>query len=236
MTLISFPPSSALVTRVAPGLGFRTDQLKKREHDPIAIVVHTTGSGPVAKFNDLAMRARHGWKCPGDAAAWIYGNTMPESGHYVIDGDNGQLVQIVPEDHIAMHVGSGHFHAYFAAPDRWGTIDTHWWGRRWAPKHSPVELAGGLLWKGGSCNANTIGVEVAPRVAAPRGAWSPAAWAKLTALLREISARYHIPLDREHIVTHSDASPLSRSASDKPWDPYEATWTPELLEQHLHAS
>jgi carbamoyl-phosphate synthase small subunit len=55
----------------------------------------------------------------------------------------------------------------------------------------------------------------------------------LTALIRDIGARHAIPVDRFHIVTHSDASPLSRSTNGAPWDPSNGQWSPSWLELHL---
>lgn len=232
--LVTFPPSSALVDRVAPGQGYRRDLLELRSHPPAAIVVHTTGAGPVTRFEDGSQRTRHGWKCPGDAAAWIYGNVMDFSAHYVIDGEGGQLVQIVPEDHIAQHVGHSEYASFMRGS--WSTRETAWWFERWPGKKSPLELAGGKLWTGGSCNRNTIGIEVAPRPGDPRGGWTDAAWDRLVKLLREVGGRYGIPLDREHVISHSDATPHSRStAAGVPWDPGHSQWSPELLEHKLAA-
>jgi hypothetical protein len=234
--LTSFPSSSSLVDRVVPGLGYRAGKLSKRPAPPVAIVVHTTGVGPVSRFDDTSQRARHGWACPGDAAAWIYGTLMEFSGHYVIDGENGQLVQVVPEELVAEHVG-GHDGPRYIDGTWKAARETSWWPVRWPGKASPLDLAGGRLWTGGSCNRNSIGIEVAPRAVAPRGAWSDAAWTKLVELLREVGARYGIPLDREHVVTHSDASPLARStAGGEPWDAPPAQWSPEMLEHRLSTS
>lgn len=227
-----FAPSSSLVDAVVPGFGYRGGKLRKRQSAPVAIVVHTTGVGPVTRFEDVGQRATHKWRCPGDAAGWIYGTIMEFSGHYVIDGANGQLLQIVPEDVIAEHVGGHNSHLYDTV--HWQTPETKWWPMRWPARRTPKSLADGKLWTAGSVNANTIGIEVAPRADAPRGAWSDAAWAKLVALVREIGERYGIPVDAEHVLTHSDADPRSRStAGGAPWDAGPEQWSPAMLEHRL---
>jgi N-acetyl-anhydromuramyl-L-alanine amidase AmpD len=215
-------------------LGFTQGALRQRgldEQQVRGIVVHTTGAGPVSRFQKEDQRARHSWHSTMDAAVWIYQTIMEFSGHYILDGETGEIVQCVPEAVVAEHVGHANYRAYKAG--HWVTHDTGWWHTRWPGKASPLDLAGGKLWTGGTCNGNTIGIEVVPRAIAVRGPWSPAAWTALVALVRDIGARHGIPVDREHVVTHSDASPLSRSVNDAPWDPGPHQWTPELFEQHL---
>jgi N-acetyl-anhydromuramyl-L-alanine amidase AmpD len=231
---MTFAADSYLARRVEPGLGFVHGALRKRgldEQQVRAIVVHTTGAGPVSRFQKLDQRTRHGWKTPLDAAVFIYKTIMEFSGHYILDGDSGEIVQCVPEAIVAEHVGHSHYRAYKTG--HWATHDTHWWHERWPGKASPLDLAGGKLWTGGTCNGHTIGIEVVPRAVAPRGVWTDTAWQSLIALIRDIGARHHILIDREHIVTHSDASPLSRSVNDRPWDPGPDQWTPERFESHL---
>lgn len=228
---MTFEPDSSLVAKVVPGLGYTAGALRMRVASPAAIVVHTSGSGPVSRFADLSQRKRHGWKSPLDAAGWIYSALMEYSGHYILDGESGEIYQCVPEAFVAEHVGHSHYAAY--AHGGWVTHDTAWWLGRWPTFRSPLELADNKLWTAGTCNGNTIGVEVVPRMHDVRGPWSDAAWSSLALLLRDIGGRHQILLDRDHIVTHSDASPLDRSTHGAPWDPSPGQWTPQLLEKHL---
>lgn len=218
-----------------PSLGSR-----KRYRDRVpgeevaAIVVHTTGSGPLKRFKRDGLK--RGWRSPFDAALHLYCELMAEGPHYVI-GEHGELAQVAREEQVAWHVGANGGASY--ARESWAS-KYPWWAVRFPGLRSPRELASGRLWlpplggswgsrwlaRAGSPNARTIGVEVVPPAAGGRLAWSAATWATLAELVRGVTARHAVPRDRMHIITHSDAHPIARTTSSGvPWDPPPSQWT-----------
>jgi hypothetical protein len=219
---------------------------------PCAVVHHTTGAGPVNRATKPEWawwRSRWGIR-DGDtlqAAVVVYAKISPASPHYVI-GQNGQIVQLVPESHAAWHVGGAGSRPYFTEEQRWpfrGRYD--WWRKRWPGLLSPRELAGGHLWDPsvteptlemairsrlaiGSCNANSLGIEVVAPATDPQGPWSTDAWMALTRLTLDICDRHKIPVARECVISHSDCHPLNRTTSrGTPWDPSPAAWSWETF-------
>lgn len=241
-------PDSYVADFARPSLGYRKGKYEERTRDPVAIVVHTTGFGPVRRYRDPKQRKRHGWADPFDAALTIYERIMSAGPHYVV-GQGGQCAQVAPEDVCAWHVGGRKARPYAAAdrrdkPEAWAHSDARryaWWFDRWVPYTNPRQLAGGHLWDAyskptgarvalsslaGSVNANTIGIEVVPPPEGAHEMWSVLCWETLTDLICDIAARYSIPLRREHVLCHSDAHPIARTAANgAPWDTYETQWT-----------
>ena len=213
---------SHVASRFVAALGYRRGLCAARPGPPVAVVVHTTGGGVVARY--LREGARKGDATPFDTGVRIYTTIMEDSAHYVV-GQAGECVQVVPESLAARHVGGSGSVVYARPQSQWMTSGLGWWGDRWPDLATPYELAGGQLWRGGSCNRSTVGVEVVPPLSGARGAWSPECWAALAALVSDVCARHGIPADREHIVTHSDAHPASRSAKGAPWDPGPGSWS-----------
>ncbi len=236
------------------GLGFVRGELVERYFAPCAVVVHTTGSGPATratspKFAVWRSKHRIAYGDALGAALAVYGHIMPASPHYVI-GQDGTTVQLVPESHAAHHVGAHNSRAYFTRPADWdrGTKFA-WWRARWPGMESPRNLGGGRLWEPptvppgllrlaregfpiGSCNINTIGIEVVAPVAAPTAPWSAEAWHSLARLVLDVCARYELPVRRDRVISHSDAHPLARTTpAGKPWDPGLAQWSWERLER-----
>lgn len=235
---------SPLARRSKPlGLGYRTNKLRECHYAPAAIVIHTTGSGPIEratadKFD--AWRVRCGVE-RGDAlhaAGILYSRVMDASGHYVV-GQCGTIVQFVPESHAAWHVGGAGSRPYWNDPEH--CLDDErfrWWRDRWPGCKTPRDLAGGKLWREpytppgivhrarsgfaiGSCNENAIGIEVVGP-----GPWSAEAWHALAALCFDIAQRRGLELRRETVLSHSDAHPLARTTQrGRPWDPSDLTWT-----------
>jgi N-acetyl-anhydromuramyl-L-alanine amidase AmpD len=218
-----FEGDSDVADRVEPSLGFRRKKYDERPGDVVAIVVHTTGGGPVKRFKNAAERKKFKYKTPFDAALRIYRELMFEGPHYLVGQGDGEIAQLAPETLSAWHVGQAGGHLYDL--DQWSTPDVRWWKDRWGTLESPRGLANGRLWSHDSVNANTIGIEVVPHEARPLGSWGDAAWANLVTLVQDVADRHGVPIDRAHIITHSDAHPLRRSASNKPWDPRPAQWT-----------
>jgi len=236
--------------RVEPSLGYRRGKYQRRTRSPAAVIIHTTGFGPVRRFRDDRQRRRHRWATPHDAALAIYRGMMEAGPHYVV-GQGGELAQLAPEGVCAWHVGGRGGRHYRRELERWLTVECTWWASRWPGLRSPRELAGGRLWlpydpapsllervsrarwigwrEGGSVNANTIGIEVVPAEDHPRGPWSDEAWRTLLQLVGLICGRHGIPQDAHHVLTHSDAHPRARSRRGRPWDTWREQWT---WEQH----
>jgi len=226
-----FEPEHAGADLVLGSRGYRRGLYAPRGTAPAGIVIHTTGAGPTRRFEDERERRRHGYRSPFDAALRIYAELMNAGPHYLV-GQQGQVAQLAPESLCAWHVGGRKAQRYHR--ERWQTPHTRWWERRWDLR-SPRDLAGGRLWAPyvappslrvrwaawmarGSCNANTLGIEVVPSDEFASGPWSAACWDALTGLIFDLASRHAIPLEREHVLTHSDAHPLARSAHNAPWD------------------
>jgi hypothetical protein len=220
------PPDSPIAMRFAAGLGYRQGILHERSANVVSIVIHTTGSGILARF--IREGARHGDATPFETAARVYTTIMGASGHYVV-GQLGECVQVVPERLSAWHVGAAGSQPYVLPQSRWMTVGLEWWGERWPELRSPQDLAGGLLWRGGSCNDGAVGIEVVPPIEGAKHPWSPECWRTLARLVLDIAERHSVPVDREYLVTHSDAHPLARSARGAPWDVCVEQWSYDRL-------
>lgn len=215
-------PDSSVATVYVPAQSVRNGRYPERTRPPVAIVLHTTGSGVLDRWgserSDPRLRRDTPW---GTAVYSVYAN-MKYGPHYVV-GQEGQCAQVCPEDIVAWHVSSSGIRRY--RKRRWGQGTCNWWRDRWPAFRSPAELANGELWAGGSCNENAIGIEVvAPRDNA-RGPWSDACRETLGRLVRDLASRHQIPVDPEFVLTHSDAHPLDRTTdSGRPWDPGPRQW------------
>jgi hypothetical protein len=223
--LTTFERDSYLVDWIAPSRGFRRGKflIYGTRKSYSAIIVHTTGVGVLKK----AKR----WKIPPiAAAARIYGTQMDASGHYVICGNTGELIQTCSEAQAAWHVGSRGSKPYSKpnwARSTWAKKvrkkNVEWWSQRFPMYQSPFELAGGKLWtpRGNkmTCNANALGIEMVPNFEDPQGPWTNNAWDKLIQLVFDVSDRRSIPIGSDFILSHSEAHPLSRTRNNLPWDP-----------------
>lgn len=217
-----------------PGLGVRRGLCRVRRAPVRGVVVHTTGAGPALRASEQldargrfdAWRARHPDPDPRSSfseALWAFTEATPDSGHYLVGQERGAVVQVVPEDLVARHVGSAKARGY--ARRAWCRPGLEWWRERWPRLSDPRGLMGGHLWDGWSCNENTVGIEVAPPVEDPSGPWSPECWLNLGDLVAELALAHGFPFSRDYIVTHSDAHPRARSARGKPWDPGPRQWS-----------
>lgn len=240
-------PDSPLVTHISPGRGYLRGRLLPRAGPARALVIHTTGGGVVRRHEREG--ARYHEETPFDTACRVYRTIMDASGHYVV-GQAGQIAQVVPEDLCAWHVGGGRSAPYWS---RWGWGHGErydWWRERWPGLDSPRDLADGHLW-----DPYVIGPGLAARARAPRSwgrrsanawsvgvevehadEWAPEAWRSLARLVGDVAARHGIPLAREHVPTHSDVHPLSRTTRyGSPWDPSPRAWSWERMATELRA-
>lgn len=70
--------------------------------------------------------------------------------------------------------------------------------------------------------------------AGARAPWSPECWRALAELIVDIHRRQGVPLERDHVFTHSDAHPLSQTTPrGEPWDTVDAQWSWERLETEV---
>lgn len=244
---------SHLVDRARPGLAYRRGILLPRMGAPVATVVHTTSGGPRARY--LREGARKGDRDVLDTTLRIYGTIMEPAPHYVVD-QLGQVAQVTPEALCAWHVGGAKSAPYHRLGTSWIPRALRaryaWWQARWQGLDGPRDLAGGQLWAPyvvgpslaqrtrhplswgkGSVNAWSIGIEVIPP-ADPGAPWSPECWRALAELIVDIHRRQGVPLERDRVITHSDAHPLSRTTpKGTPWDTVEAQWSWERFEAEV---
>lgn len=215
--------------RYAPSLGVRLGVYRERQVIPQCVVIHTTGSGPAHRVNpDLdrtrrfaEWRSQHpGNRTPVAAAEWVYRYAMTPGPHVLI-GQDGSRVRLCPDRLVAWHVGSRGAERYRGTTWR---DECPWWVRRWSHLDSPRDLVGAQLWRAGSANALSLGIEVAPPAGSPTGPWSQAARDAVELSVREWCIAYSIPCTRHYILTHSDAHPLARTARGRPTDPGPEQW------------
>lgn len=226
---------SLIATAFVESLGSSSKKYKQRGAVS-AVVVHTTGNGPLKRWRDERNIPGKTQPTPFLTAVHrTYGQINVNGPHYVV-GQKGECMQVCSEKLGAFHVGSQGGATYERVD--WLEVKYEWWAERWPGLDSPRDLAGGRLWDNGSCNANTIGIEVVPPLDDAAGGWSQDCWATLRALVVDITTRHGIPLQREYVVTHSDAHPMART-TDKgdPWDPgmrqwagWPSTWTAAVEE------
>lgn len=197
----------------------RLGKLRKRKR-PRGVILHTTGSGPWTRWNENPDR----YGSPFEAAREIYEERTDLGPHFLVCAQTGRAVQLCELDRAAQHVGSKGAWKYRLKGWR-GDRDFSWWAIRFPGCNSPRDLLGGHLWRKGSANELGIGIELAPPLKGPRAPWTLDAWHTLYGLVRSVCLAHDIPIDRYHVITHSDAHPLKRStARGRPWDPGRAQW------------
>jgi len=217
-----------------PGYGLRKGVLDKRDTTDIKrIIIHHTGVGILGRFK--RDRERLGWHDPLQAAVHVYQHIMKASGHYVV-GHHGELAQFVPDDWSAWHAGYGNKrkrNRMLAAYDRWrydrkdsrdepvwfkwkkGRYE--WWQDRW---FSTKGYASPAVWFPDlDVNRATLGIEM---LAVPMAstAYPDDQLLAVRHLVHGLCGKYDIPIDEDHILTHSDAVPKARTSKrGNPYDP-----------------
>lgn len=244
----------------AASRGYKRGKYKNRSRDVVGIVIHTTGWGSwkrwkrdnpnapeltdytgmdLDQFNWAEWKSRRGDEShPFDTCLRIYGSLMDAGPHFVVCGETGRVAITCPPEKVAWHVGSRKSWKYkFKGWKR----NCGWWQERWPELEGPQDLLGGLLWRHGRCNDLTIGIEVSPPRRGAQAAWSEACWESLRTLVAEIASDSdHITLDEYHIITHSDAHPVSRTGRNpslrrtgRPTDPGQYQWARAFVSQKL---
>jgi hypothetical protein len=202
-------------------LAMKQKKIDERAGNPCAIVIHQTGVGPVNRSKNNPKR----WPTPLDAAKWLYSEAMVESAHFVVAGDTGEWIQTNDLRMACFHVGPSGYRV------KWKGIQTdkqyQWWKDAWPEFKTPNEMAQGFLWANGSCNQNTIGIEIVPEgVATP---FSDQTWKTVKYLIEHCYSIYNMERFRSNIISHSEASPHGRT-TDKgvPWDMYPQQWNENI--------
>lgn len=176
-----------------------------------SVIVHTTGDQDLDKI-----------------LRW-YESVDGLQPHYVID-TTGVIRRIVFENFIAYHakIDPAEARLYQQGYGEWST----WIWKDERPLHIGGEFSGYRTWRdqwrnrfqspldlitGSHPNGSSIGVEL--QATDRPGAFTDAQYAALAGLLEDIHERVGVPLDRDHVLGHSDVSPMRRSNSAGGWDP-----------------
>lgn len=225
--------------RREPSLGLRKGKYERRLLTEIErIVIHHTGVGVLGRFQ--REKDRRGWKQPIESAIHIYTRIMCSSGHYVVDYD-GSIIQCVPDDYCAWQAGYGGERRRKRLIDwyrklrfnrrvpngtprwfSWRRGRYRWWADKW---HVPYGLDSPVDWFPTlDVNRETIGIELLSVPGRDPFPGSQIHGGKggigLTGLVQVLANSYGIPIDRMHILTHSDAVPTARTTkSGQPYDP-----------------
>jgi len=190
-----------------------TDRPHQTRKLPVkAIVVHATGT------TDL------------DKIVKYYKTSSSGIGpHYVIDVD-GNVLQFAEEAEIAYHCGrqATHDEAYALGWVHWCRVvkgkgispdpfeGYTSWRASWPTITSPLDLMTGT-----HPNGVSVGIECqSPKHRLP-DVFTDAQYLTLWALIAEVAERHGIPVDREHILGHSDVDPIGRCDERGSWDPGE---------------
>jgi hypothetical protein len=195
-----------------------------------AIIVHTTGSGATWEQILKFYTAEDGYQP-----------------HYAIQLD-GTIHRIADEKLIAWHcaIEPPEHSLYRQGYATWSRFS--WSHTTNAPLDNGAEFSGYRVWRdrwreiqvdspldlptGGSPNFVSVGIELEEPPDGQRTAdiFTDAQYASLISLVGDVVQRHSVPVDRQHLLGHSDCSPMRRSTAHGGWDPGDAfNWT-RLLE------
>jgi N-acetyl-anhydromuramyl-L-alanine amidase AmpD len=191
--------------------------LPERLKPPTCVILHGTGE------TDLD-------RC----LAW-YTSASGLQPHYMISA-TGSIRRIVDDMRVAYHAGLDPAEVALYRKG-WETWSRHVWRdkkahdlgveqpryrgwreqwRRTVALQSPLELV-----TGDRPNLSSIGIELQSLDKPTREVFAPEQYAALSRLLVDVCGRWRIPLDREHVLGHSDVSPLRRTGATGSYDPGE---------------
>lgn len=199
-------------------------KVPKRRKKIQYVIVHTTGSGV------YSLAARSG-KNAFDAAVSYYRGPTAYTSHFVAGLEAGQFTQIVSLEEIAFHAGVGTEGALLYNSGTWRLTNYTMGGNKviltpeqsekyysvWDKTWKPYGITNPLKLTNKDPNGTSVGFDL---LAYPYGGtysdWQYACLAKTCIYLKD---HYGMPLDRRHILTHSDTHPIQRSNSSGGWDP-----------------
>lgn len=185
---------------------------------PLAIILHQTGDTDLDKI-----------------IKYYTTNDQHVAPHFMIE-TTGSIRRFVPEDRIAYHAKIDHAEAqlYRLGFNTWAQWvwdekkgepvhvnelpqpNYNMWRDRWLSRgfQSPLELV-----TQDRPNAISLGIEIQNPGAKLPEFFYPEQYAAASALVAELCGRWRIPCDRDHILVHSDTSPMRRCSKAGPWDP-----------------
>jgi len=212
--------------------------LKKRNWKKVlAAMIHTTGSGIVAKAKKKGMS-------PMDYAIRYYAGPKAYTSHYLMDWD-GRIVGIVPEDLRALHAGmsDARLRLYRAGHGTWSRwlkplnpkkpptpsdiaskedgmilyrqpFKGHlWWRDRWSDLSDPSRVIGNL-------NTHTVALDLLPASKSDGGihpgGFTDAQKDALEAWVLDLRQRVGWSLP---VIGHADGDPIVRNDAKGSWDP-----------------
>lgn len=204
--------------------GFRRGKYKRRDAQEIAgVVYHSTGPGPWRRH--IKDPKKH--PTPLDAAIFIYEHLTDAGPHFVID-QKGAALSLCSPLYAAWHVGKGRWVKGTSAAQYWSKRQAwaknpkyDWWFQRFTTLSSPTELMGGKLWRNGSANQNTIGIEIVPH-SDTRQPFTLECLRTLHRICKGLSEDYGFPFDPKHIISHCEAHPITRTGKFGPYDTFES--------------
>ncbi len=192
-------------------------KLNRRVHPIQAIIIHTTGE------TDL------------DKILSFYKSADGFQPHYLIE-TIGSVRQCAADDLVAYHCAhkAAEQAAYvkgfaFWSTQRWtknNTVESYGkffpgytgWNNRWrsAGLSSPLDLI-----TGAHPNLNSIGIELQQPEDPGADIFTDEQYGALVELLKILSKRYRIPLDKQHVLGHYDVGPMRRTTEKSlyGWDP-----------------
>ena len=195
--------------------------------DLVGCVAHQTGYGPGVeradqKFGDDSLRVDESY-------AKRMATTLEYKGTVLI-GRTGIIVQFAPLKYRTHHSTSA-FQAQYARSD-WVSlksvtksgqkvkVNVSEWPKRWPDLKSPLELPAFAKLHGGggrSINNHTWSFDLlSPK---PGDTYTDAQYISAAKLIHHIHTAYSLPIDRYHVLGHSDINPLDRSNPSGLWDP-----------------
>lgn len=155
---------------------------------------------------------------PFDTALRVYCGGLHKYGpHFLVCGETGRLVQLVPLDRRAQHVG-----AYTAKEYRSENEQQKWQGylQAQSPRH-PLPLPPRTA-RTPTVNERSIGIEVAPPRSGANTQWSEATLTTLQTLHKQCETLLGCSLD---YYSHSEVHPLDRmTKTGYPTDPPGSQW------------
>lgn len=187
-------------------------KLPQRTQPIAAVVVHTTGDTDIEKIlrfyqADDGLQPHYVIDVAGTVRRCAWEHQVAY--HCKIDPAEARLYQLgyqewstwVWRDERPVHVGN-EFTGY------------RFWHAQWSGLQSPLELV-----TGAHPNSSSIGIELQQPAKPGADIFTDAQYAALAALLLDIHEREGVPLDRRHLLGHSDCSPMRRCNSTGSWDP-----------------
>lgn len=166
-----------------------------------------------------------------DAVVRYYRSDDGLGPHYLVDLA-GNVYRFAPENRVAWHaaIKGPEAELYEQGWSAWR--EWHWpsgarvprhvgafagydgWRAQWPDLDSPLDLVTGR-----SPNAVSVGVELLSPAKRGPGIYTAAQYQTLAALVVEVTRRHGIPLDRAHVLGHSDTSPMRRTVEAGGYDP-----------------